>query len=303
MILVGCSGRLGNALISRYWWLTILIWFGLVITLRLVAPRWDDITRDGDLAFLPNDMPSVVGERLRLGAFPENRSNSQIALIFSRDPEPLMQADLKASDRFASRFHNHLAIRLATEDKSLASSLEQLDEAIRLDPEHVEALHNRAIVRLRLGQEDVAKTDRDAAWKQDPELQSMPDAFVPQTETQLPLVDVWTRHNEVVGRDDLTDSASIPESNVQGAECSGNTVQGRIVNITELCGALGGPRLVKINEPFRRLTISESWDDLAKSRTTDVGSLPPNAAQIRATVGHTRDGITGVFLRGQAVAH
>jgi len=131
--------RLGNA-IARYWWLTILLWFAAVIGLRLVAPRWDDITHDGDLAFLPLDMPSAVGERLQLAAFPENRSQSQIVLIFSRDREPLLQADLKASDRLASRFHNYLAIRLASSDETLAFSLEQLDEAIRRDPEFAEAV-------------------------------------------------------------------------------------------------------------------------------------------------------------------
>jgi len=190
--------RLGNA-VSRYWWLTILIWFGVVIGLRLVAPSWDDITRDGDLVFLPSDMPSAIGERLQLAAFPENRAQSQIVLIFSRDGGQLAQADLKASDRLAGRFHNYLAIRLASSVETLALSLEQLDEAIRLDPENAEVVHNRAIVHSRLKQPDGAKADREAAWTLNPQLQSMPDEFVPQTEIQLPLVDVWTRYNEVVG--------------------------------------------------------------------------------------------------------
>ncbi len=190
--------RLGN-IVSRYWWLTILIWLGIVAGLRLVAPSWDDITRDGDLEFLPTEMPSAIGERLKLAAFPENRANSQIVLIFSRDREPLMLADLKTSDRFASRFHNHLAVRLASLDDTLASSLEQLDEAIQLDPENAEAFHNRAIVRSRMGQQDEAQVDREAAWTIDPRLRSMPEQFVPLTDTQLPIVDVWTRHHTVVG--------------------------------------------------------------------------------------------------------
>ncbi|HRX81101.1 MAG TPA: hypothetical protein P5307_18660 [Pirellulaceae bacterium] len=69
--------RLGN-MVSRYWWLTILIWLGIVVSLRLIAPSWDDITRDGDLAFLPAGMPSVVGENLKLAAFPENRAGVDI---------------------------------------------------------------------------------------------------------------------------------------------------------------------------------------------------------------------------------
>ncbi len=190
--------RLGNA-ITHYWWLTILLWVAAVVGLRLIAPGWDEITRDGDLAFLPSDMPSAIGESLQLEAFPENRAQSQIVFVFSREGEPLAQADLKAADRFAGRFHNLLAIRLATDEDNLAAALEQLDEAIRLDPEYAEAIHNRAIVRSRLDQRDEATADRETAWTLDSRLHSKPDTFVPQTEIQLPVVDVWTRHNEVVG--------------------------------------------------------------------------------------------------------
>ena len=190
--------RLGKA-VSRYWWLTILIWLGIVVGLRLVAPSWDDITRDGDLAFLPRGMPSAIGERLQLAAFPENRAQSQIVLILSRDGESLTHADLKIADRLASRFHNHLAVRMASSSEPLPAALEQLDEAIRTDAENAEAIHNRAIVRARLEQLDGAQADREAAWKLTPSLRSVPDTFVPPIDIQLPLVDVWTRHNEVVG--------------------------------------------------------------------------------------------------------
>ena len=189
--------RLGNA-VSRYWWLTILIWFSVVVGLRLVALCWDDITRDGDLAFLPSDMPSVIGEQLKVAAFPENRSQSQFVLIFSRDGQPLTQADLKTSDRFASRFHNHLAIQLAAA-RNAEASLEQLDEALRLDPESADSLHNRAIIRSRLKQHDDAKMDREIAWELNPTLRSSPNTFAPRAESPLPLTDVWTRHNKVVG--------------------------------------------------------------------------------------------------------
>lgn len=151
------------------------------------------ILRDGDLAFLPSDMPSVLGEELRLAAFPENRANSQIVLIFSREGEPLRQADLKASDRLASRFHNYLAIRLANSNKEPVASLEQLDEAIRLDGNNAEALHNRAVIYAQLAQHDESEADRESAWTLKPELQATPTSLVPQSEARLPLVDVWTR--------------------------------------------------------------------------------------------------------------
>lgn len=190
--------RLGNV-VSRYWWLTLILWLGVVIGLRIVAPRWDDITKDGDLAFLPDEMPSAVGERLKIEAFPENRSQSQIVVLFSREGGPLFQADLKRLDRFASRFHNYLAIRIADADKSSPEIIEQLEEALRLDPDNAEALHNRALIRSQQKREDQAQADRMVAWKLDPSLQSTPNSLVPTVETPLPLVDVWTRFNEVVG--------------------------------------------------------------------------------------------------------
>ena len=190
--------RLGDV-VSRHWLLTILIWLGIVVGLRIVAPRWDDITRDGDLAFLPSEMPSVVGERLSLEAFPENRSKSQMVVIFSRDAGALRQADLKLSDRFASRFHNQLAIRLAADSDSSHLAIEQLNEAIQLDPTNSEALHNRAIIHSRLKQKVEAKADRKAVRELDPTLRESSNTLLPQSSIQLPLVDVWTRRNEVVG--------------------------------------------------------------------------------------------------------
>ena len=52
--------RLG-ALVARRWWLVILFWMALAAGLHMVAPRWDDVTHDGDLAYLPEVLPSVEG--------------------------------------------------------------------------------------------------------------------------------------------------------------------------------------------------------------------------------------------------
>ncbi|HUY87726.1 MAG TPA: MMPL family transporter [Pirellulales bacterium] len=94
--------RLGRT-ISRHWAATILAWIGIWSGLHLIAPRWDDVTRDGDLAYLPAEMVSVQGERLLNAAFPQIRSKSQMAVVLARDEEPLTSADWEAVHRLAER--------------------------------------------------------------------------------------------------------------------------------------------------------------------------------------------------------
>ena len=55
--------RLGQ-FISRYWYLVIAVWLAVVVATGLLAPRWDDVTYDGDLAYMPESMSSVAAERL-----------------------------------------------------------------------------------------------------------------------------------------------------------------------------------------------------------------------------------------------
>src|SRR5687768_1133789 len=95
--------RLGN-LIARNWIAIVLAWFALAVGLGLVAPRWNDITHDGDLAYLPSRMPSVVGERLMSTAFPTNRARSTIALIVERDAAALTAADIAWTESLARQF-------------------------------------------------------------------------------------------------------------------------------------------------------------------------------------------------------
>ena len=61
--------RLGE-LVSRHWLAAILAWMLILVALRLTSPNWADVTRDGDLAFLPADRPSVQGEKLAARSLP-----------------------------------------------------------------------------------------------------------------------------------------------------------------------------------------------------------------------------------------
>ncbi len=51
-------------IVARHWLLVILIWIGIIVTVKSSAPRWDDITHDGDVSYLPDDRPSIQGEKL-----------------------------------------------------------------------------------------------------------------------------------------------------------------------------------------------------------------------------------------------
>jgi len=91
--------RLGN-LISRHWMAAILAWVALVAGLPWLAPRWNDVTLDGDFAYLPSRMTSVRGAKLLERAFPEQLARSSVALVFARRDGALTEADYEAIDRF-----------------------------------------------------------------------------------------------------------------------------------------------------------------------------------------------------------
>jgi putative drug exporter of the RND superfamily len=97
--------RLGE-FISRHWLLTIALWAVFAVVLHGVAPRWNDVTHDGDLAYLPDRMPSVQGERLLAEAFPKQLAKSQIAVVLERRTGALEPPDFQLADQLNDRFEN-----------------------------------------------------------------------------------------------------------------------------------------------------------------------------------------------------
>ncbi len=148
--------RLGN-FVSRYWLLVLTAWLIAIIVLRSVSPVWEEITEDGDFAYLPAGMPSVVGEELLSRGFPHNRAKSQIAFFAIRDAEPLDQEDWSVAYDLARRLKNlhavaayhqaeqgqieghaeETAAQRADREQMVAreweKALDSLDEAIRID--------------------------------------------------------------------------------------------------------------------------------------------------------------------------
>ncbi len=95
--------RLGG-FISRWWPAVLAAWVLALVGVRWVAPRWDEVTRDGDFAYLPEEMTSSKGERLLERAFPDVLAKSQIVLVVARHDGPLRPEDLAIADRLALRF-------------------------------------------------------------------------------------------------------------------------------------------------------------------------------------------------------
>ncbi len=95
--------RLG-IIVSRYPALVLLGWVVVSALVFLCAPRWDDVTRDGDFAYLPQRMPSVAGEKLLRAAFPDTIAQSQAILVIARNNGPLLPPDYAVADELAQHF-------------------------------------------------------------------------------------------------------------------------------------------------------------------------------------------------------
>ncbi len=71
----------------------------MVPGVHLLAPRWDDVTHDGDFAYLPQGMTSVRGQELQEAAFPEDLAKSEVVFVVARGDGELSDADRAAASR------------------------------------------------------------------------------------------------------------------------------------------------------------------------------------------------------------
>lgn len=69
--------------LTQRWYLVLIAWLLVAVTLRLVSPRWDTVVKDGDFDFLPTDAPSRVGLATLRRAFPDDLSRSQLVVVFA----------------------------------------------------------------------------------------------------------------------------------------------------------------------------------------------------------------------------
>ena len=90
--------------ISRHWILVLIAWIVLAVGFRLAAPRWDEVTQDGDFAYLPKRLASVRGDELMAEDFPELTSKSSVVLVVARPNGRLTEADVAVVARLAEMF-------------------------------------------------------------------------------------------------------------------------------------------------------------------------------------------------------
>ena len=83
----------------------LVAWVVIPVVLYLVAPKWDEITHDGDFAYLPPRMTSVRGEELLEKTFPELASKSNVVLVVARPDGELTDEDKAVAIRLADDVH------------------------------------------------------------------------------------------------------------------------------------------------------------------------------------------------------
>ncbi len=100
------GSQLWGQRIVRHRWVVLGAWVLVVVVLRQLAPDWDRVAIDGDLEHLPADTTTVRGARLSAEAFPEDRANSQLVLVFARRDRELTVADRELAYQTARQFQS-----------------------------------------------------------------------------------------------------------------------------------------------------------------------------------------------------
>ena len=94
-----------HRLLIRHWPLVLTFWVGLLITLRWAAPAWDEITKDGDFQYIPDESPSVVGQETLSGSFPELAMQSHLVGIVARPAGNVAPGDVYVAYDLSRRLH------------------------------------------------------------------------------------------------------------------------------------------------------------------------------------------------------
>lgn len=115
--------------VVRHWLLIALGWLGAVAIIQAAAPSWQQIINDGDFAYLPADLPSVVGERWMSEAFPWQRGRSQVVIAIARAEEPIGGDDIQVGYDILRRLKNLFGAAQMAEAERLATEIATLQQA------------------------------------------------------------------------------------------------------------------------------------------------------------------------------
>lgn len=194
----------------------IAFWVIFAALAIALPPHWNDVTLDGDLAFLPKNMPSVEADDLFRRAFPQRQAKSQIVFAVSREDSTLTEEDLRFADRMASPLQNAQGIFLyrsaeqgtAAVDPTneegedagpIQYAMEAWEESALLDSRNWHPLWNMAFVCGQLGKSDEKEQYRQLAIALRPELTKETLELVPSDPFDWNQFDVLTRHTMVRG--------------------------------------------------------------------------------------------------------
>ncbi len=86
---------LGN-FISRNWKLSLISWLIFFALIKLLAPSWKTVARDGEFDHLPKEMDSIQGEKRFVEAFPNDLLASSVVVVVRREAGPLTKSDPEA---------------------------------------------------------------------------------------------------------------------------------------------------------------------------------------------------------------
>ncbi|QDU77399.1 Putative membrane protein YdgH [Bremerella volcania] len=206
--------KLGKFVV-RYPIAILCFWTVLALAAAVLPPHWNDVTLDGDLAFLPAGLPSVEAERLFREAFPQRQAKSQLVFAISRKDEPLTEDDLRFADKMASPLQNVQGVMLyqaaiaaeASQSKppedELPTPVQQVmaawEESALLDSKNWQPLWNMAFASQQYGDDDAGKQYREQAIALRPELKQETLELVPVDPINWNQFDVLTRHTLVRG--------------------------------------------------------------------------------------------------------
>ncbi|MCU0960374.1 MAG: MMPL family transporter [Pirellulaceae bacterium] len=134
-------------LVRRHWLTVLLVWLCAVVAVRLIAPPWSAIIQDGDFAYLPSYLPSVIGEQWMAEAFPLQRGRSQVVAAVVRPDEPMTNDDVQIGYDLARRLKNLCAATQLAAAQSCAARQREAHQAGRAAEAAEQAAQRQAAVQ------------------------------------------------------------------------------------------------------------------------------------------------------------
>ncbi len=159
---------------TKYWAWVLATWVVVAVALKFVAPRWDEVTHDGDFAYLPTRLTSVRGEELLRESFPELATKSSIVLVVARPEGRLRDEDKDMAVHLAEMFAPKEG-----EKSPVASVMSHEEDVLGKKLISPIGLHGQAVlVLLQLNNEFMAVDNMkfiQGVYKQVDELKKDPD--------------------------------------------------------------------------------------------------------------------------------